>query len=719
MSGSRWVALALVTSVFWLNASMAEDSPPPAEPTGIGAKIEDFTLPALGEKEFSLSDTAKQKVVVVAFLGVDCPLVRLYAGRLAELHKEYSKRGVAFVGIDSNSQDAHDEIATFAKTHGLKFPVLIDKEGAVADLFQAKRNPEVFVLDRERVVRYRGRIDDQYGIASGASYHKKEATRRDLAEAINELMAGRDVSQSYIEAPGCVIGRKRAAKPDSSVTFNKHIAPILQEHCEQCHRPGDIAPFPLQTYDDVVGWGDTIEEVVREQRMPPWHADPAHGEFSNDVRLTDEEKQLIKTWVENGSPEGDLADLPPPKKFVEGWRIGKPDKIFAMDSKPFKVPADGVLDYKYYSVSTGFKKDMWVRAAECRPGNRAVVHHIIVFVKAPGEDVKSIVMRSSFLTATAPGAQPMVLGGGLAKKIPAGSELLFQMHYTTNGTPQSDKSEIGLKFIDEKDVTAEVKTDIAGTFLFLIPPHAADHQVNASTTFNTDAMLLSMYPHMHVRGKAFRYTVRYPDGNSEILLDVPRYDFNWQNTYELKEPKFLPKGSVLDCVATYDNSAANLNNPDPSKQVHFGDQTWDEMMLGFFDAVAIDKAGFEKVAARIKESPPQAALAAEVAAEAESSPAEKVARKGARADNESDDGANSAAEVASDDSDEKKPRKVRPVSMRSSEERAESYLKLARSLATRDKKKARDWAQKAIQMAPNSDFAKKAKLLIGELAPPR
>jgi hypothetical protein len=282
------------------------------------------------------------------------------------------------------------------------------------------------------------------------------------------------------------------------------------------------------------------------------------------------------------------------------------------------------------------------------------------------------------------------------------------MHYTTNGTAQSDKSEIGLKFIDEKDVTGEVKTDIAGTFLFQIPPNAADFKVPASTTFNADAMLLCMYPHMHVRGKAFKYEARYPDGTTEVLLDVPNYDFNWQNTYHLKEPKFLPKGTELNCVATYDNSTANLNNPDPSQVVHFGDQTWDEMMLGFFDAVVIDKAGYDKLVAEIKSSPSEMIM--------EDDSVATVAHEDAAANDPATE-SHEAGEAAEEEKE--KPKRVQVVSSRSKEEKAESYLNLAKALVSRDKKKAKLWAQKVIDFAPDSESAEKAKALIKELTPKR
>jgi len=325
--------------------------------------------------------------------------------------------------------------------------------------------------------------------------------------------------------------------------------------------------------------------------MPPWHANPAHGHFRNDARLSDEEKSLIARWVEAGAPEGDPAELPPPRQFVTGWQIGQPDAVIYMRDEPFQVPASGEVRYQYFLVDPGFKEDKWIQAAECRPGNRAVVHHIIVGLVPPGAVRPMRIVEgveSDWLAATAPGAKPLVLADGLAKLIPAGSKLVFQMHYTPNGTPQEDRSAIGLVFADPKTVKRLVGTDKAANPRFSIPPGASNYRVEATKTFQKDTLLLAFFPHMHLRGKAFRYTAKYPDGREEILLDIPHYDFNWQNTYELAEPKRMPKGSKIHCEAWYDNSDANLANPDPTATVRWGDQTWEEMMIGYFAATPAD-----------------------------------------------------------------------------------------------------------------------------------
>lgn len=552
--------------------------------SSIGKEIPAFALPDFHGQQRSLEDYADSKLLVVVFLGNECPLAKLYAPRLVELNKEFGSQGVTFIGINSNSQDSIGELAAFARQHAIDFPLLKDPGNAIADKFGAVRTPEAFVLDADRVVRYRGRIDDQYGFQTGAGYAKPQLTRRDLGEAISELLAGKPVSQPALEASGCFIGRVPTKIPSGDVTYSNQIAHILQNRCVECHRPGEVAPFTLMAYDEVVGWAETIREVVNEGRMPPWSASPKYGHFANDARLSDDEKQAIDLWINNGCPEGDAKDLPEPRQYVDGWRIDRPDEVIYMADEAYDVPAEGVVEYQYFTVDPGWKEDRWISASEARPGNRSVVHHIIVFVQPPGSDGSRFSTRTS-IGGYAPGTLPLIAGEGRAALVPAGSKLVFQMHYTPNGSPQSDRSQIGVKFADAKTIKQRLRGGMMINFNFEIPPGADNHEVTAKTKFRKDTLMLELTPHMHLRGKAFRFELEYPDGTREILLDVPKYDFNWQLSYEFTEPKLIPKGSVLHGTAHYDNSADNMANPDPSKSVRWGDQTWEEMMVGFYSAV--------------------------------------------------------------------------------------------------------------------------------------
>ena len=549
----------------------------------LGSQIQDFTLRDFRGKEHSLSDFDDQRLIVAYFMGTECPLVKLYAPRMERLHEKYASRGVAFIAISSNVQDSITELAAHARTTGLTFPILKDLQNRVADQFQATRTPQVFLLDQERRIRYYGRVDGQYTFGSGVGLAQPQPKRNDLSIAIDELLADKKVSVPVTEAKGCIIGRARAAREDSEVTYSNQIARIFQQRCVECHREGQIAPFALSEYDEIAGWGEMIAEVVREQRMPPWHANPAHGEFANANRLSDEEKKTIYDWVDNGCPEGDPADLPAPLDFHEGWFMGQePDQIIYMTDEPVQIKAEGVENYRYYVVDPGFKEDKWVRLVECMPGNRAVVHHIIVYIKSP-EAKDSGIGKHELLAGFAPGTRPLIAPEGWARRIPANSQLIFEMHYTPIGTVQTDRSSIGLVFMDEEDVTHQTWTTNAIETRFEIPPHADNYQVQARRIIKQEVQLLSLFPHMHMRGKSFRYELFYPDGRHEILLDVPQYDFNWQSSFVLAKPMSIPQGSEILCTAHYDNSEANLANPDPTQAVRWGEQTWDEMMIGWYD----------------------------------------------------------------------------------------------------------------------------------------
>jgi peroxiredoxin len=569
----------------FLDATRAE-----ADKSPIDRKAENFSLKDHRGQEYSLDDLKDEKLVVVAFVGAECPLARLYASRLQKLADEFQPKGVAFLAINSNCQDAISELAAYAKQHGLKMPLLKDVGNRVADQLGAVRTPEVFVLDEKRVVRYWGRIDDQYGIG----YTRDKPTRHDLKISIEELLAGKEVSRQVTETEGCFIGRVREAKADAKITYSNQIARIFQNRCVDCHRQGDIGPFELTKYEEVVGWADTIAEVVREERMPPWHADPKHGKFANERRLSVEEKTQILRWVADGAPQGDPKDMPPLRKFVSGWQLPRePDAVFHIREKPVDVPATGEVRYQYFQVDPGFKEDKWFTAAEILPTNREVVHHVLVFARSSSRDDRLLEGGvGGYLVGFVPGLRPQPLPDGMAKRIPAGSKLVFQVHYTPNGKAQQDRTKIGFVFADPTEIKQEVVTVSAAQRFLRIPANEPNYRTQStSRSRSEDVLLLGMMPHMHVRGKSFSYEARYPDGRSEMLLDVPRYDFNWQTSYRLAEPKKLPAGTRLHCVAHFDNSERNFNNPNPKATVRWGDQTWEEMMIGYFDiAVARDPA---------------------------------------------------------------------------------------------------------------------------------
>lgn len=580
---SSWAVLLLAAGLLAAAGVPARAAEAPPAPSPVGRQVDDFSLRDYRGNVHALADYGDAKLVVLAVLGTECPLARLYAPRLVELAAEYSPRGVTFLGLNANSQDNLTEIAAYARQHAIPFPILKDLDQAVVDRLGALRTPEVFVLDAERVIRYWGRIDDQYLVGR----QRNAPTRRDLALALDDLLAGRDVAVPSAPAVGCHIGRLPRRQPTGAVTYNGQVAELLNRRCVTCHRPGEVAPFPLTSYDEVVGWAPTIREVVDEGRMPPWFANPAHGTFRNDARLSPEERQLLSAWLDDGCPEGD-GQPPPLPAFADGWQIPEPDLVLYMRDRPFDVPAEGVVRYQYFVVDPGFTEDKYIQAVEARPGNRAVVHHILCRFEQqrPGKG-RDFDEFSGVMVGYAPGLPAAQYPEGTALFVPAGAKLLFQLHYTPNGSPQQDRSYIGIKFADPQTVRQRLVGGSLTNRRFSIPPHADDHEVRAEETAPVDLRLLSLTPHMHVRGKSFRYEAFYPDGRQEVLLDVPRYDFNWQLRYEFTEPKLIPRGTRVVCTAHYDNSEQNLANPDPTVTVRWGDQTWDEMMIGYFTALPV------------------------------------------------------------------------------------------------------------------------------------
>ncbi len=551
----------------------------------IGRKVEPFQLLDFRGKKHALEDFEPYPILVIAFLGTECPLVKLYGPRLEEMAKHYKPLGVGFLGMNANSQDSITEIAAYARKHGISFPMLKDLGNRVADQMGAKRTPEVFILDQQRVIRYWGRIDDQYGVG----YVRAKPEQHDLKTALEELLDGQSVSSPITQAVGCLIGRARKPRADAQVTYSKQISRILQNNCVECHRTGEIAPFQLTEYSEVAGWAEMIEEVVRQERMPPWHASPKHGSFVNDRRLSEKEKQLLYRWVEAGAPEGDSRNLPEPKAWTTGWQLPrKPDFESPISNEPFVVPAEGAVKYQYFQIDPQFEEDKWVQAIEIKPGNRAVVHHILMFA-GDQNDLEINIRRKfhgglrGFDGAFIPGQTAQMYPEGTALKISAGSQLIFQVHYTPIGSEQLDQSRVGILFADRATVQYEIRTSSAANESLRIPAHAAAHRVEAgSPRLPANARLIALTPHMHLRGKSFFYEAVYPDGQREPLLNVPRYDFNWQMAYQLQTPLNVPQGTRIHCVAHFDNSEENLANPDPTKEIRWGPQTWDEMMIGYF-----------------------------------------------------------------------------------------------------------------------------------------
>jgi hypothetical protein len=397
----------------------------------------------------------------------------------------------------------------------------------------------------------------------------------------------------------------------STPTYYKDIAPVLQNRCQECHRPGEVAPMSFMSYEQVRPWAKAIKTAVLTRKMPPWFADPHVGKFSNDRSLSQPEIDTLIAWIDGGTQAGNPKDAPAPRQFAEGWTIGQPDVVFQMPAA-IDVPASGVVDYTYIVIPTGFTEDKWVQFAEARPDARSAIHHIIAFLRPPGsrwlknakpgipyipEGFKGRTQTGEsrqpqgnlddqipgeLLVGFAPGLPPTQCKPGEAKLIKAGSDIVLQLHYTPNGKATTDRSRVGLIFAKEPP-QRRVMSMLAMNAFLKIPPGDANYETHARATVPLDVNLVALTPHMHLRGKDFLYTAVYPTGEKQVLLNVPHYDFNWQLSYVEDQELLLPKGTRIECVAHYDNSPNNPANPDATKEVRWGDQTFEEMMIGFFD----------------------------------------------------------------------------------------------------------------------------------------
>ena len=390
--------------------------------------------------------------------------------------------------------------------------------------------------------------------------------------------------------------------PAATPTFSKEVAPILYKNCASCHRPGEIAPMSLLTYENARPWARAIREQVALGNMPPWHAAAPRGTFSNDRRLSEQDKDTLIRWADAGAPKGDSKDLPPIPKFVEGWEIGTPDAVISMP-KDFEVPASGTVAYQFFEAPTNFTEDKWVQAIEVRPGTRSVVHHVLVFCREPGSRrapasfapvgpgvpgaaqqnpnsrtaaPRDPGMPGALIATTAPGTNAMIYKPGTALLIKAGAVLFFQVHYTSNGAAARDRTSVGLVFA-KAPPQQEIRNSAFINAMFVIPAGSGDQTVESAIQFTEDVHISALFPHTHLRGKSWEYRLVYPDGRSEVVLAVPKYDFNWQTYYVFTKPLAVPSGSRLEATAHYDNSTANKWNPDPTVAVRWGPQTWEEM----------------------------------------------------------------------------------------------------------------------------------------------
>lgn len=537
----------------------------------IGAKIDRLTFKDIRYLNRSLDDFPRGKVFVFVTLDTGCPLVQRYLPTLKKFDEDYRARGVHLIGLNAGAGDSIPAMAAQAVRHGLEFPVVKDLDGSCAKALGLSRTPEVAVLDAERKLRYRGRIDDQYR-HGGA---RRAPENQDLRAALDAVLDGKTVANPESPVDGCPITWPEPAKPRVGVTFSEQIAPILKQHCQECHRPNAVAPFALMKYDDIKSRAKAIAEVITDGRMPPWYAAPDHTGFANKRGLSGDERETLLAWLKSDMPRGDDSKLPVPLPPADAWRMGEPDLV--VSAPEHDIPATGDLPYQYALLPHLFLADTWVQGVQIRPDNPRMVHHCnMAFVKLG--DKFSI---DNFITGQVPGGEPMTLDNGAAVKLPAGSLLILQIHYVATGRPEKCKISVGLRYPRET-VQQQLRHVMLVNTRYAIPPYAPAYPVSAAKTLNCDAVGIGLFAHMHVRGKDISFRAKTPDGKTSELLLVPNYSFDCQMPYRWAPGRMkLPKGTRLECVAHYDNSAFNPYNPDPAATVRDGPQTYQEMLNGF------------------------------------------------------------------------------------------------------------------------------------------
>ena len=556
--------------------------------------------------QFAGADSA---ALVLVFLGTECPVARQYVPRLVELHHEYRSKGVQFLGIYSDSAVNVWQMTRHAHDENIPFPVFIDVDQRLAELLGVKVTPEVVVLDRRLGRQYQGAIDNQY--APGG--RRPAATEHYLADALRAVVAGKPVERAHVPASGCPLERRSPQHFVRALSYHRDIAPLVQKHCQKCHRQDGAGPFELTTFDDVAGNVDKIREVVDDRRMPPWHGvlDSEFGTLANDQRLSDEEIETLLAWIDGGMPAGNARDAPAPLRWpaASEWAIGKPDYVYRMP-EPFRVPKTGSLEYQFFRVRLNLDEDRWFRGVEMKPGNPAVVHHMGLHVAPslkPQRNEGLAMMAQLYglsgemahlINDYVPGDtyNAKVYPPDQAVLIPKHSDLIFEVHYTPSGQAnQTDQSMVAFQWAGKPQNQVHTRVFRKPVGGFRIPPHEGHFRLEDAFYFPQDVEIDAIRPHFHLRGKSFRLEIIQRDPQTDeivqrkTVLSVPRYDPAWQRTYELAKPLSIAAGTELLATGHFDNSALNPNNPDPSAEVVWGQQTTDEMFSTRFKYRVVSK----------------------------------------------------------------------------------------------------------------------------------
>jgi Ca2+-binding EF-hand superfamily protein/mono/diheme cytochrome c family protein len=546
---------------------------------GIGRQIDDLGFTDLAGKPHQLSEFQS---TVIAMTSSTCPVSKKYLHSLARLEKDLREQDIALILVNPFASESTDEIQAQLTEAKATATYVHDKEKAIAAALDAQTTTEVFLLDAKRTLIYRGALDDQYGI----DYSHDAPRTSYLRNAVTAMLAGSLPQIAATAAPGCELDFPAKNTAKTTVTYHRDVARILQQNCVTCHRDNGIAPFALDDLAEVTDRAKVIKRVITEGTMPPWFAAPVpegkDSPWANDCSLSSRDKTDLLAWLDSADrPLGNPADAPAPLKFEDEWTIGKPDLIVQLP-RPVSIKAEGFMPYQFLTAETTLTEDTWVQGYEIVPTDRSVVHHVIVSVFEKGSKIRDRGEGTGgYWAAYVPGNASQLYPEGFARKLPAGATVGFQIHYTPAGKATQDQLRMGLVFA-KKQPRYAVETIGVPKRKLNIPPGAAAHEETFTKAVPYDMNVMAYMAHMHVRGKAFKYELITADG-TETLLDIPRYDFNWQLRYDLAQPKVLPRGSQLKITALFDNSAGNKANPDPTKTVHWGPQTVDEMMIGYLE----------------------------------------------------------------------------------------------------------------------------------------
>jgi hypothetical protein len=513
------------------------------------------------------------KAVVIVAQGNGCQIVRSNLEDLKSIRKDYANQGVEILMLNANMQDSRAKIVAEAEEWGNDFAIMKDRTQIIARSLKLSRTGEVLIIDpRNWQVVYRGPLSDRVDFER----QKNKADKRYVRDTLDALIAGKKVTPSTINAPGCIINYDDI--DPAKMSYSETIAPILKENCVACHVQGGIAPWAMSEYAMIKGFAPMIREVVRTKRMPPWHADPEIGHWRNDVGMSDQDNKTLIAWIEAGAPRGEGDD---PLKQIQPhenlWTLGEPDLI--LDIPAFEIPATGTVDYQFPNVPNPYDRDVWVVAAEVIPGDPKAVHHILAGSSEKQPQGRLSEIFENFIITYAPGNEASSMPAGTGVFVPKGGVYQFQMHYTPYGKKAVDRSRIGLHF-SEKPPANFYREQVIVNFELAIPANTEQHEEKAYFMFDKDAEIHALFPHSHYRGVSSTFEIQYPDGNVETILSVPNYDFNWQRTYQFTEPKPVPAGSRVVHRTIYNNSAKNRGNPAPDEIVYWGLQSEQEMLYG-------------------------------------------------------------------------------------------------------------------------------------------